>query len=127
MSLRQLKLFDALYKSDFFIRSLPYGSQFSPTYNLGLLLDLIQVPVFDEVALLVWWYTSTHPLKYLNFLLLMNPHRSEILPRKHLDYKCKPLHPALSVIKVLVIIMLNLVFLLYYVFIYVLWIIMHYV
>ena len=73
MSLRQLKLFDALYKSDFFIRSLPYGSQFSPTYNLGLLLDLIQVPVFNEVALLVWWSHIHPPLEVLKLSTANEP------------------------------------------------------
>ena len=49
--------FQLLYlESDCFIRSLTYSSQFSPTWNLGSLLGLSQVPVFSQASLLVLDY-----------------------------------------------------------------------
>ena len=42
------------------MQSLPYGSQFSPTWNLGSLLGLSQVRVFSQVPLLELNYTWSH-------------------------------------------------------------------
>ena len=51
-----------LFRVVFFICSLPYGSQFSPTWNLGSLLGHSWVPVFSLASLHMldyrWSYNS---------------------------------------------------------------------
>ena len=49
-----------LFRVGFFIRSLPYGSYFSPTWNFGSLLGLSWVPVFSQGPLLVLDYRWSH-------------------------------------------------------------------
>ena len=55
-------LFVTLFRIGFFIRSLPYGSQFGATWNLGSLLGLHLGPVFSQ-ALSLYWIISGHTIQ----------------------------------------------------------------
>ena len=50
-----------LFRARFFIPSLPYGSQFSPNWNLSLLLDLSLVPLCKVFSLMLDYRCSHNP------------------------------------------------------------------
>ena len=81
-----------LFRVRIFTLSLSYGSKFSSTCNLGSLLGLSQVPVFSQVPLLVLDYRwsvaqSTYLLKDCYLQLVLNPHCSQTLLQKQLEYR----------------------------------------
>ena len=69
-----------LFGVGFFIRSLPYGSQFSPTWNLGSLLGLSQVPVFSQAPLLVLDYRWSHDPPTYRRTITPNWYRTHTVP-----------------------------------------------
>ena len=83
LTLRQL--IQSNLESQFFVRS-----QLGPTTQSG----------FSSCARLHLVTKFTHLSKDCNPQLVLNSHRSEIRPPKHLDYRCMPLHPTLTGSKV---------------------------
>ena len=64
-----------------FSRSLPYGSLFSPTWNLGLLLGLSLVPVFSQAPLLVLDYRWSHSSSTYQRTVTPNWYRTYTVPK----------------------------------------------
>ena len=64
-----------------FSRSLPYGSLFSPTWNLGSLLDLSLVPVFSQAPLLVLDYRCSHNLPTYQRTVFPNWYRTHTVSK----------------------------------------------
>ena len=73
--------FFSLFRVGFFIGSLPYGSYFSPTWNLGSLLGLSQVPVFSHAPLLVLDYKWSHNPPTYQRTVTPNWYRTHIAPK----------------------------------------------
>ena len=88
--------FFKFYLECFFIRSLPYGNQFSPTQNLSKILGFSQVTVFSQVpstcAGLQDVIQFTHLLMNYYPQLVSNPRSFHILSPIQLCFRHMPLY-----------------------------------
>ena len=93
--------FSYFIQSRVFYTSLPYGSYFSPTQNLGSLLGLSQVSVFSQAPLhcagLQLVTQFIHLTKDYYLQLPLNQHPSKIRTTQQLDYRCILPHPVIFI------------------------------